>query len=62
MADPQVVRDDPDPDPQPRTTVSFLPIAFNAQTLWQSPCFWMVVGSALTLAAIWTFNRKGQLR
>ena len=48
----------PDQQQQPRTTVSFLPVAFNAQTLWQSPCFWMVIGSALTLAAICVLNKS----
>ena len=42
----------------PGTVVSFRPVAFNAQTLWQSPCFWIVVGAGITLLAMWTFTRK----
>lgn len=44
--------------PPQGTTVSFLPVTFNAQTLWQSPCFWMVIGSGLTLLAIYTLGRR----
>ncbi len=40
------------------TTVSLLPVRFDMQTIWQSPCFWMVVGSALTLFAVYTLRKK----
>ena len=56
----EVVNDIP-PGAQPlngQTVVSLRPVAFNAQTLWQSPCFWMVIGAGLTLLAMWTFTRK----
>jgi hypothetical protein len=56
--DQQPVNITPMPDAQRQTTVSFLPVAFNAQTLWQSPCFWMVIGSALTLAAIYVLSKR----
>lgn len=42
----------------PQTVVSLKPVAFNAQTLWQSPCFWMVIGAGLTLLALYTFSKK----
>jgi hypothetical protein len=42
-----------------QTVVSLKPVAFNASTLWQSPCFWMVIGSGLTLLAMWTFRKRG---
>jgi hypothetical protein len=43
---------------QGQTTVSLRPVAFSAETIWQSPCFWMVVGSALTLFAVYTLRKK----
>jgi len=56
--DPTNVTVMPEPGQQPRATVSFLPVAFNAQTLWQSPCFWMLLGAGVTLAAVWAFRKK----
>lgn len=44
---------------EPQTTVSLRPIRFTAASLWESPCFWIVVGSALTLLAIHALKRKG---
>lgn len=43
----------------PQTTVSFRPVRFTATSLWESPCFWIVIGSALTLLAIHAMRKKG---
>lgn len=42
----------------PETTVSLSPVRFSAASLWESPCFWLVIGSALTLLAIHTLQKK----
>ena len=39
--------------------VSLRPVQFNAASLWESPCFWIVIGSGLTLLAIYVLKRKG---
>ncbi len=42
----------------PETTVSFQPVRFSCETLWQSPCFWMVIGSVGTLAVLYFWRKK----
>ncbi len=40
------------------TTVSLRPVRFSLESIWESPCFWIVVGSALTLFAVYTLRKK----
>lgn len=61
MAD-EIVNEVP-PDARPvngngETTVSFRPVRFTAASLWESPCFWIVIGSALTLLAIHAIGKR----
>ena len=41
-----------------QTTVSLRPVQFSLAAIWESPCFWIVVGSALTLFAVYTLRKK----
>lgn len=39
-------------------TVSLRPVQFNAASLWESPCFWMLAGAGMTLIALYIFTKK----
>lgn len=39
-------------------TMSLRPVRFSMESIWESPCFWMLLGAGLTLTAIYVLRKK----
>jgi hypothetical protein len=37
---------------------SLRPVRFSLESIWESPCFWMLAGAALALFAVYTLKKK----